>query len=170
MMRNQVGDQKHWQFTGRHMLMLIVSFFGVILIMNVALAWLALSSWPGLLARNGYRASQSYNQLIADAQVQSGLHWNSEIAYADGLIDLTIQDADGILVSGLDVTATAGRPTHDREDRDYTLNEIAGAYTAAASLADGVWSVSVLGARDGDIVYRRHFRVLVRVDPGDDHE
>jgi nitrogen fixation protein FixH len=170
MMSNQVADQKVRQFTGRHMLILIVSFFGVILSMNLALAWFALSSWPGLLARNGYRASQSYNQQIAEAQVQRGLHWRSEIAYTGGSIDLAILEADGSLVSGLEVTATIGRPTHDLEDTDYVLLETAGSYRSAADLADGIWTVSILGARDGDIVYRRHFRLLIGMDPGENYE
>ena len=165
-MSNQSTDQTVREFTGRHMLIIIVSFFGVILAMNIAFAWLALSSWPGLLARNGYRASQSYNQQIAEAAVQSGLHWRSEITFTGDAIDLAIEEADGSPVTGLDVTATAGRPTHDREDIDYVLQEVAGTYTSAADLAGGIWSISVQGARGGNVVYRRHFRVFVRTDAG----
>ncbi len=160
-MSNQTADRKVRQFTGRHMLILIVGFFGVILSMNLTLAWFALSSWPGLLDGNGYRASQSYNQRNAEARVQAERGWRAEIVIAGGAFDLTIIGAGGMPVTGLEVTATVGRPTHEGSDTDYVLTETGGSYAAAADLADGVWTISVKGVRDGDTIYRRNFRVLV---------
>ena len=165
-MTNQFVDQKVRQFTGRHMLIILVSFFGVILLMNIVFAWLALGSWPGLLARNGFRASQSYNQQISEAQVQSDLNWRSEIVLVDGSLGLTITDSDGTPVTGLDVKATVGRPTHEGADRDYLLTETGRAYASPAALTDGIWTISVQGAREGNIIYRQDFRISIRNGSG----
>ncbi|MEO1102369.1 MAG: FixH family protein, partial [Pseudomonadota bacterium] len=45
------------RFTGWHMLAILVTFFGVVVTVNITMAVLAHTSWTGLLAKNGYRAS-----------------------------------------------------------------------------------------------------------------
>ncbi|RWK14298.1 FixH family protein, partial [Mesorhizobium sp.] len=48
-------------FTGRHMLAIILAFFGVVIAVNLTMATLANTSWTGLVVENTYVASQQFN-------------------------------------------------------------------------------------------------------------
>ena len=48
-------------FSGRHMLLTMLAFFGVIIGVNLTMAWFARSSWTGLVVENSYVASQEFN-------------------------------------------------------------------------------------------------------------
>ena len=62
-----------WTFTGRHMLLVMVAFFGVTITVNLVLAFFATSSWTGLIVKNSYVASQEYNEKLAEARAQDAL-------------------------------------------------------------------------------------------------
>ena len=48
------------EFTGWHMLGLMVGGFGIIIAVNLTLAWNAIATFPGLETRNSYVISQSF--------------------------------------------------------------------------------------------------------------
>ncbi|TIW70058.1 MAG: cytochrome oxidase, partial [Mesorhizobium sp.] len=47
-------SQKSREFTGRHMLFIILGFFGVVIGVNLTMATLASKSWTGLVVENTY--------------------------------------------------------------------------------------------------------------------
>ena len=49
-------------FTGWHMLTVMCLFFAVIIAVNVTMAVFAGSSWSGLIVKNTYVASQTFNE------------------------------------------------------------------------------------------------------------
>ena len=49
------------ELTGRKVLAITVSAFGVIIAVNVTLAWQAIATFPGLEVDNGYVASQTFD-------------------------------------------------------------------------------------------------------------
>ncbi len=51
--------------TGWHVLAMFVAFFGVIIAVNITMAWKAISTFPGLEVENGYVASQSFDAEMA---------------------------------------------------------------------------------------------------------
>ena len=53
--------------TGWHVLAMFVAFFGVIIAVNLTLAWQAISTFPGLEVENSYVASQTFD---ADRRAQ----------------------------------------------------------------------------------------------------
>jgi len=151
------------RFTGRDMLLIVVGFFALIFLMNAALAYFALGSWPGLLVKNGYDASQSYNQRAEQARIQAVLGWNSTFGISAGRAEFAITDKTGAPVRGLDLTVAAARPTNEAEDRMLEISELPdGTYGGAAALAPGSWVISVLAEdKTGGRHYRRQFRVFV---------
>lgn len=157
------GTQR--EFTGRHMLAVILAFFGVVIAANAVLAVVAAGSWTGLIVRNGYVASQRYNEVLADAREQRLLGWRSELEGGPGGLVFKIKDTTGRPLPGLAVAARLGRPTNENEDRTVDLEEQGGGlYAAAGGLAPGAWNVEVT-ARDGaGRHYRRIFRLWVRQD------
>ncbi len=158
----QTPEPRVREFTGRHMLIILICFFGVITAMNLTFAWFALGSWPGLLEQNGYQGSQSYNSQIAESRVQRELRWRSEISFSNGNLELIIKTPDGVTVSDLEIVAAVGRPTHELENSDILLAETDGAYATTIMLEEGQWVIAIRASLEGNVVYRRNFRIRVR--------
>ncbi|MBZ0216400.1 MAG: FixH family protein [Fimbriimonadaceae bacterium] len=152
------------QFTGKHMLFLVVGFFVIIFLMNLVLAYFALGSWPGLLVRNGYDASQSYNEQIEQARIQNAYGWQSKLELDSDAAILRITGTSGNPVRGLMVTAAAARPTNESEDRILEVTENPdGSYQGSAPLSAGSWVISIRAENSAaSQVYRRTFRILVQ--------
>ena len=55
---------KQGEFTGRHMAIIMVAFFGVIIAVNLTMATLASRSWTGLVVKNSYVESQKFNSVL----------------------------------------------------------------------------------------------------------
>jgi nitrogen fixation protein FixH len=153
------------EFTGRHMLILVLAFFGVVIAVNGALAIFAASTWTGLLARNGYVASQDYNEVLAAADRQRREGWQSDfVARPDGL-QFILRDAASLPLDGLSVTAHIGRRTHESEDRDLVMeNRGEGHYAFDGAIGPGAWRVEIFARHGEQLRYRRIFDVTV---PGD---
>lgn len=126
--------------TGYHVAAMIVAFFGVIITVNFTMAWLASSSWTGLVVKNSYVASQQYNGKIAAARQQKSLGWQMKFGYSDAKISfvMTQKDAAPVLVEGLQVTL--GRPVSETKDTTFDLVHVGqGRYEAETKLGPGIW-------------------------------
>ncbi len=62
-------------FTGRHAAIMIVSFFAVVIIVNLVMARFAISTFGGTVVDNSYVASQQYDQWLARAEAGERLGW-----------------------------------------------------------------------------------------------
>ena len=149
MQGREMSDGK--PFTGRHMLGLLGAFFGVVIAVNLMLAFFANRSWSGLVVKNSYVASQQYNGVIAAERRQEMLGWQGRFRHDAAGLSLILAGRDGTPLGGLAVTVTLSRPTHEGEDRVIALSEASpGVYGAEAALAAGLWEAKVVAtARDG---------------------
>jgi nitrogen fixation protein FixH len=148
-------------FTGRHMLVLMVVFFGVVIAVNLTLAVLASRTWSGLEVANSYVASQNYNEEIAAARRQDGLGWTSGLAVGgDGLV-LSLSDGAGRPVAGAEVSADLRRPVHEREDTRTRFVWTHGGEYRADTPAPGAWRVEIEARAPGGRRYRQLFRITV---------
>ena len=88
------------EITGRHVLFGMVGAFGVIITVNVIMAWQAVSTFPGLEVKNSYVASQTFD---AERRAQEALGWTTAAEVRGGEVVLSIRDAQGlpVMVSGL---------------------------------------------------------------------
>jgi hypothetical protein len=57
-------------FTGRHMAMIMIAFFGVVIAVNVLMARFAVSTFGGVVVENSYVASQHFNRWLDEARVE----------------------------------------------------------------------------------------------------
>lgn len=154
-------DDTH-PFTGRHMLAVVLAFFGVIISVNAVMAVAATGTFSGVIVKNSYVASQNYNRLKAEAAALPGASWSLDVAAPDGLLAVGLVDDDGALKRDLDVRVAAGRPSSIAEDRMLDLRETADGYHADDALAPGQWLIEVAAWRGGDLVFREQRRVFVR--------
>ena len=99
------------ELTGRHVLIITLSAFGVIIAVNLVMAFLAVGSFPGLEVKNSYVASQQFDR---DRLAQERLGWTAKASYDGQQISIEIVDGQGAHPVLRDFTATVGRPTHTR--------------------------------------------------------
>ena len=157
------NDDTRTGFTGRHMLIVMVAFFGVVITANLTMAYFASSSWSGLEVPNSYVASQEYNGEIALAREQQALGWKSELSMADGGLVLSLADGTGNPIAGADIDAVLRRPVHENEDAQMHFEWThGGEYRAPAPVLAGVWDVEITARAGADRSYRQIFRIEVK--------
>mgnify|MGYP001439630342 CR=1 FL=1 len=158
---------KEWTVTGRFVLVSIVLFFLVVAGVNAIMMTLAIRTFPGADARNGYDVSQAYNREIAAARQQAERGWSSDIRLVrvDGSarLSLTLKDRGGVAVSGLAIEAQLAHPSDKRKDHGFDLKEIApGVYEAdEPGLSGGAWDIRLSGTRGGERLYSAHARTIL---------
>lgn len=137
--------------TGRKVLLIAVAAFGVIIAVNVVMAWQAVSTFPGLEVENSYVASQEFDRNKA---AQDALGWNVSTEYSGGKLSFVIRDKQGLPARVASFDALVGRPTHVREDMKPDFDNVGGIFVAPVDLSPGVWLVHLdAKAADGT-----HFR------------
>jgi len=149
-------------FTGRHMLIVMICFFGTIIAVNVVMAVFASSSWTGLVVKNSYVASQHYNAVLDEAGAQRSLGWRAGLSYEKGELVFSLVDKQGQPVRVADTRVLVGRPTHEGEDRTLDLAPEGDAYVVRTVLAPGIWNAEVKARRPDGQDYRIEFRLVAK--------
>lgn len=150
------------QFTGRHMALVMVGFFGVVVAVNITMAISASVTWTGLVVPNSYAASQEYQMKRDALYEQKGLGWRAALSYTPGSMRFTINDGAGASVDLGNITIQFNRPVGTNEDQIVTVSRSAdGRYEAPLVLASGVWDATVTSAptAHGPFEFHQRFRV-----------
>ncbi len=152
------------EFTGRHMLAVVLLFFGTIIAVNIVLAYAATSTFPGLVVENSYVASQHYDDLLERARAQDKEHWQPQLTAEGAKLRFVLQDAQGRPLPALSVSAHVGRPSTTQEDRfiDFAAADSSSAYQALETLPPGLWEVDLEAKRDNHIVFRQTQEIFVK--------
>lgn len=129
------------EFTGRHMLLLAVSFFGVIISVNIVMAVSAARTWTGLVVENSYVASQEFQGKADALEAQNAAGWTISIAYEAGQIEVAARDTAGALPLE-DASVFIHRPVGGHDDAKVALSLVNGVYRGDIALASGVWDVT----------------------------
>ncbi|MEM1197685.1 MAG: FixH family protein [Pseudomonadota bacterium] len=154
---------KRNEFTGRHMLLTMFAFFGVIIAVNFTMAFFASSTWTGLMVKNSYVASQDFNAKLAKARAQDALGWTSAMVLEGQDLKLTLKDDQARPLAGLNVVARVYRPVAEAEDHDVALTESKpGQYGATVDLNSGLWEVAIMATGRGEQNYQQIFRFIVK--------
>jgi nitrogen fixation protein FixH len=133
------------ELKGRHVLLGLVAFFGVMLIANGIFLYYALATFGGGDTSDPYRKGLHYNDTLAEAAEQDTRGWRIALSYdrGTGQLSLFLRDKAGRALRGLAVASTLGRPATDKEDTALKLIESEpGVYSGRARLADGQWLVT----------------------------
>lgn len=151
------------EFTGKHMWLLVISFFGVIIAVNVGMATLAMRSWTGLVVDNSYVASQEFEEKRLAHEAQRAAGWQPVLTYNAGAARLVIVDgADNPIDLG-NVSIMLNRPVGGHDDKVLDLKRNAdGSYEAAVDLPVGLWEATVTAAETA--LGRFELRERIRVE------
>lgn len=151
------------KFTGKHMLLVMIGFFGTIISVNLALVYFAEHSWTGLIAKNGFVASQHFNELLEKAEAQKSRGWRSALTTGNDEITVSFHDKEGRALTQLDVSAVAQRPTHEGEDLPLKFVSMGeGRYIYRGAINKGVWVIDVSATQSGEDPYRQIFKVVLK--------
>lgn len=154
---------EQWEFTGKHMLILMICFFATIILVNLALAIAANKSWTGFVVKDSYVASQQFNEKVAEWRAQAALGWTSRIDVQGGKVRYRLTDAGGAPVELESVTVTFKRPVSGAEDTTIALERAAnGEFAAAAAIRDGAWIIETDAVVATGRPYRNARRVIIR--------
>lgn len=155
---NNPAEPKH--FTGRHMLAIMIAFFGVIISVNVFMAYMASKSWSGILAKNTYVASQDFNMKAAEARHWAELGFSGAFKVESRRLEYRLQGPAGEIERLAAITALFHRPVGDKQDFSLTLPRVApGVYAVEHDLAPGQWIVDLAAVDDGETVYHQAVRI-----------
>ncbi len=149
-------------FTGFHMWVLAVSFFGVIIAVNIGMATLAMRSWTGLVVGNSYIASQEFEEKRLAHEAQRAAGWKADLTYRSGTARLVIVDGARTPIDLGEVSLKLNRPVGGHDDRVVDLErKLDGSYEAAIELPPGVWELTVTAAESelGSFELRERVRV-----------
>lgn len=144
---------KERELTGRGVFAIFASGFAVIITVNLALAYNAVATFPGLEVKNSYVASQEFD---IRRNAQENLAWDVRADAKDGLVILEIKDANGAPVQVAKLDAVIGRATHVKDDLTPDFAFDGSAYVARATLAAGNWNIRMKAtAIDGTLFEQR---------------
>lgn len=151
------------QITGRHVLVYMVMFFGVIIAVNLTMAYLATGTWTGLVVENSYVASQTFNEELDRAEAQKALGWQHDFSLNGQQILFTLKDADGRLVPLDSVQMFAGHPAAEFGDRVIDLSKVVGGnYQASNDLPPGEWNIEIRAKAVDGTDWKVRYRSTIR--------
>ena len=126
-------------FTGKHMALVMVGFFGIVIAVNVLLADLAVSTFSGVVVENSYVASQGFNRLLGEAKADQALGWKLDLTRGrDGSVRFTLNDAKGAPLRGAVVQAQADHPLGAK---------VPAVMLAPKEVAPGIYEAPLVGGR-----------------------
>jgi len=156
------------ELTGRHVLVGLLVFFGVVFAVNGVLVRAAISTFGGVETASSYKAGLQFEHEVAVAERQDALHWQVSGKLArngagEAVLDITARDARGAALAGLTADARLAHPADERLDRVIAVRAVAaGVFHGQAAAQPGQWDLIVDFYRGGERVFRSQSRVTLR--------
>jgi nitrogen fixation protein FixH len=154
--------------TGRHVLLILLGFFGVVFATNAVMITLAVGTFPGTEVPSSYRAGRQFPAEIAAARAQAERGWQVDVALArdgEGSVSVRVEprEATGGAIVGLDVMVRLEHPADRSHDREITLVEQRrGVYSGRMDgVAAGQWVVLSEARQNGERLYRARNRTAL---------
>lgn len=128
------------ELTGRHVLFMLLAFFGVMLAVNIYFTFMAVTSFRGEDVPRSYRQGLEYNQTIAARTLQNQLGWTVHVNTTESHIVLAFRDAEGQPLNHLKVEAKLRHPIDTAKDVPLTFTQDSqGRYKTHAPNLEGRW-------------------------------
>jgi nitrogen fixation protein FixH len=132
---------------GRHVSMMLVGFFGVVIAVNFTMAYLARSSFGGTVVANSYVASQSFNSWLASARAQDQLGWATPVT-----LDARRRVVIAVPGAGFAASGVGQHPLGGADDIPLRfVADGAGRLLSTTALPAGRWHVRVAIANGSNV-------------------
>ncbi|WP_296717538.1 FixH family protein [Erythrobacter sp.] len=138
---------KRKEFTGKHMAMVFVAGFGIVIAVNLLMASFAVSGFHGVVVPNSYVASQKFNGWLEQAEASRALGWEVRPERrADGRVVLTTE----AVPPGAAITAELRRPIGAKDFASLTFSPAGeGRWLSNEAVAQGRWTIRLAIAAEG---------------------
>lgn len=153
----QGGEKK---LTGKHVLLWISCFFGVMFFANGMFVYYARTSWPGVVEKSPYTASQNFNKTLSKAAAQEARGWAMGMEFKrrqnEVYLVISAKDKLGNPIEDLTIEANVGRPATESFDHNLTLEGGPGGLYQAkiAALDPGRWRVEFEALQKGEVKFQ----------------
>jgi nitrogen fixation protein FixH len=142
-MTDTPAAESGFRVKGWHVLAGIVSFFAVVITVDVIFTVIALKTFPGQVSVTPYEDGLLYNRKIARLTQQEELGWRAGAAAEPGGVVVKMLGADGQPLEGLSVRGSLQRPATEAGRVVLTFREEApGRYAAPAAGLAGAWDLT----------------------------
>lgn len=140
-------------FTGRHMWLAMLGFFGTVIAVNFTMAWYASNTFGGTVVDNSYVASQKFNGWLQDSRDQAKLGWQADLGLDAARHPVLAMRSGGVTAPGFTASGTAHHPLGRAPDMALAFAPASGGrLISAAALPPGRWLVRVTVTRDGQVL------------------
>ncbi|WP_349512761.1 FixH family protein [Erythrobacter sp. NFXS35] len=138
---------KRKEFTGKHMAMVFVAGFGIVIAVNLVMASFAVSGFHGVVVANSYVASQKFNGWLDKAEESRALGWEVRPERrTDGRVVLSTAGVP----TGATVTADLRRPIGAKDFASLTFaHDGEGRWLSNEAVAHGRWTMRLAIAAAG---------------------
>jgi nitrogen fixation protein FixH len=156
------------EVTGRTVLIVFISFFGVVFTVNAIMVRAATSTFGGAETSSSYKTGLVFRQETDAARAQDARRWNVQASLTrksadDVMVEAIVRDAAGHAPARLTAVARLAHPADARRDHTVMLTEEgAGRFRGLTELPPGQWDLIIDVTRDGERTFRSKSRVIVR--------
>ena len=133
------------RFTGRHMLALMIAFFGTVIAVNFTMASFAVGTFGGTVVDNSYVASQRFNGWLEEARSQQALGWQARFALAPDRQVTVALASGGEAIERATLSAVAKHPVGRSADLPLSfVADEAGTFRSTRPLPRGRWLIHLV--------------------------
>ena len=156
------------EVTGRIVLILLLSFFGLVFAVNGVMIKVAASTFGGVEVASSYKAGLKFGKDIAESRAQDALHWQvsgniERDRNANAVLDLVARDQNGLALAGLGARARLIHPADSRRDVTIDLHKAgAGTFRGISQAPAGQWELEIALERGDERVFMSRSRVILR--------
>ena len=137
-------------FTGWHMTGILVSFFGVVIGVNMVMAHAAIGTFGGTVVDNSYVASQRFNGWLDQAEAQKALGWEVASMRAPNRHLAVRAMAAGTPLQGAEISAVIRHPLGRAPEQSLDFRRDGTSWISTTPLPQGRWLVHLRGRRGAD--------------------
>ena len=150
-------------FTGWHMLAIMLSFFGIVIAVNVTLAVMAARTNTGLVVEDSYKAGLTYDRDMAKAKFDAAMDIYPKFYFDGKILQVTLSNSNGAPVDVKVLNLTLGHPVSATTDEvmKFTVKS-KGVFTAPAFLSQGVWEGKLAATLPTNDVWTRPIKLMVK--------
>ena len=154
-----VAIKPAWTITGRHVLVAMVVFFGLIIAVDTFFIVTAYRTFSGQVASNPYEAGLAFNRTLEQRRREAALGWTAQVDTPEpGVVAVRLLDKAGAPLSTLSLTGVLERPATEVGRQILDFKPAGDGWYRAAARLDGAWDLHAT-ARDP----RESFEVRTRL-------
>jgi len=155
--------RRAFRLTGWHVLAMLVSFFAVVIGVDVAFTVLAVRTFPGQVSVTPYEDGLLYNKKLEQIAAQERLGWRAAAAPGADVVAVEMRDAQDRPLGGLTLRGRLERPATEVGKISLAFREAApGRYVADAKGLAGTWDLTVFAHDAGQNSFEAERRLTWR--------